>query len=357
MGGQFSAYSLVRSSIIFPYDWNNMSKRPANHCFIPKNKSHSKRAKKPAVFKSYLPLGCRAPFQGDFDVSFSEVPGMGGQSPDRNHQRNHSIGLHQSPPTIDSYSFPSWLLPRNGLVQFPFIQDSAPMDLPWKWWWNQVVPSNWNLGILPLKRRHSSTPQRMFPPAFMEAKSGLWKCHRQFKSVLGDGANARESMYDIPPFWEVSRLNVCLSAYPAYAAPPGATNRCFRHEAKGFQLATKSISTRNQKSNFKKFCSLSLSPICTSCETCVTRRTARRLRCLRCFGFRVHQRCICLKALLIPPRQANGITTWSKNQSFGLYPNTCLMFSVHFTSLWWKFVQLAHLPWNFAQIKWWKVGN
>ena len=41
-------------------------------------------------------------------------------------------------------------------------------------------------------------------------------------------------------------------------------------------------------------------------------------------------------ALLIPPRQANGITTWSKNQSFGVYPNTCLMFSVHFSSLWWK---------------------
>lgn len=91
-----------------------------------------------------------------------------------------------------------------------------------------------------------------------------------------------------------------FAAYPAYAAPPGATNRCFRHEAKGFQLATKSISTRNQRSSALSLYPLSVQVVKHILHPLrfVTRRTARRLRCLRClrcFVFRVHQRCICLK--------------------------------------------------------------
>ena len=195
MGGQFSAYSLVRSFIIFPYDWNNMSKRPANHCFIPKTNPTAKEPKNRPFSNLICHWAAALLSRVISTFLFRRSLGWGGQSPDRNHQRNHSIGLHQSPPTIDSYSFPSWLLPRNGLVQFPFIQDSAPMDLPWKWWWNQVVPSNWNLGHTSLEKEtliNSSTyvsssfhGSKKWVPFKMKVSSAVQICSRGWSQCQG----------------------------------------------------------------------------------------------------------------------------------------------------------------------------
>lgn len=129
--------------------------------------------------------------------------------------------------------------------------------------------------------------------------------------------------------FKVKGMFICISCICRTAR---CTNRCFRHEAKGsFQLGIKNPTSKNY--------ALSLYPLSVQVVKHILQplRGVRRnaphhpappvLPVPRLQGSPAMH--LPEGALLIPPRRANGITTWSKNQSFGVYPNTCLMFSVH----------------------------
>ena len=320
-----------------------MSKQPANHCFMPKTNPTAKlRAKKTGRFQILSATGLPRSLPGRFRRFWFGGPWDGRPI------------TRQKPPT-ESFDWTPSKSTHHWFIVVPFM---AP---PKKW-----VSS---ISFHPRLRSYGpSLKMVMEPSRSQQLKFGHTSLEKE--TLINSSTYVSSSFHGsknwVPFKMKVSSaVQICsrgwsqcqglnvwytsllgsFAAYPAYAAPPGATNRCFRHEAKGFQLATKSISTRNQKSNFKKFCSLSLSfsPICTSCETYPSPSPLRNAPhrpappvppVLRLQGSPAMH--LPEGALLIPPRQANGITTWSKNQSFGVYPNTCLMFSVHFSSLWWK---------------------